>query len=70
MKIEYTNRKNSFKPSDLLSAIPFACLNKDIQLFLIERGCYKAYYEIHCNGTYFFIHLDNGDRLDIPFESL
>ena len=47
-----------------LPIINHLVLNKEITDFLEERKCVQQTYYFKENNFYFFIYLDNGDRID------
>lgn len=64
-----TYHKEVEKPKDVTAFIPHICLNQDIQNFITEHKCKQidGYY-VDSNGFYFFIYLDNGDRIDCSLK--
>lgn len=56
------------KPSDVTNTIPHEVLNKEIQDFLKERNCIQKHYYFFDNGFYFFIYLENGNRVDVELK--
>ena len=70
MTIEYIKHDNLLSSHNSIIAFPFSLLDKRVKSFLIEHDCFQTYYGVHSNSTYLFIHLDNGDRVDINLESL
>ena len=58
-----TYHKYIEKPNDL-KVINYLVLNNEIRDFLKERKCVQETYFFDSNNYYFFIYLDNGDRID------
>ena len=53
------------RPEDVQNTIPYVLLAKFIQDKLIEFNCVQKAYYFSDNGFYWFLYLDNGDRVDI-----
>lgn len=64
-----TYHKELTRPKKVNSFIPHQCLNEDIQKFIKEHNCQQVDgYYVDNNGFYFFIYLDNGDRIDVKLN--
>lgn len=50
--------------SSAIDTIPHIVLSNKIQDFIEARGVKQERYYCYENGYYFFIYLDNGDRID------
>lgn len=57
------------KPKEITAFIPHKCLHADIQNFIKENNCTQVDgYYVDSNGFYFFIYLDNGNRIDCQID--
>lgn len=52
------------KPIEVINTIPHAILCKELQDKLKEWGVVQERYNFDDNGFYWFLYLDNGDRID------
>lgn len=63
-----TYHKEIAKPDGVIASIPHAILDMGIRLFIDVKGCTQHEYYINHNDWYFFIYLDNGDRIDVALN--
>ena len=52
------------KPDNITSQLPHAVLSEELKSTLKEWDCVQPKYYFKDNGMYFFLYLDNGDRID------
>lgn len=65
MNITY-HKEVTTKHTDL-GYIPHELLHPNIKAYIETLDVKQAIYQITCNGYYFFIYLDNGDRIDVEY---
>lgn len=61
----YITYHKSIQPVGDESLIPHEILNEELREFIESKGLKQDHYAFHDNGMYFFIYLDNGDRVDV-----
>lgn len=59
-----TYHKEIERPEHITATIPHEILSDALKAALAERGVKQEKYYFRDNGFYFFLYLDNGDRLD------
>jgi hypothetical protein len=60
-----TYHQQIIKPSKITNTIPLVILCKELQDKLKEWNVIQKRYFFFDNGFYWFLYLDNGDRVDI-----
>lgn len=53
------------KPEDVVNTIPHGVLSESAKDIISVYNCKQDRYYFDDNGFYFFLYLNNGDRIDI-----
>ena len=53
------------RPDKVTNTIPHEILSEELKDFLKESNVVQKKYYFYDNGFFFFLYLDNGDRVDI-----
>lgn len=61
----YITYHKSVECPEGLSSIPHQLLCSAVQKFITENNCLQKFYKVKSNSYYFFIYLNNGDRIDV-----
>lgn len=65
-----TYHTNVPKKDSITSVVPHTILNEEIHKFIRELDLpFQRYYYYFNNAIYFFIYLNNGDRIDVEINS-
>lgn len=59
-----THHKLVPKPDNVHATLPHEILSDEVRAILAKHGVRQEKYYFEDNGFYFFIYLDNGDRID------
>jgi hypothetical protein len=64
-----TYHKEIERPNHVNNKISHDVLSTELKKFIIEKDAEQQSYFFNDNGFYFFIYLDNGDRIDVELNS-